>query len=43
MIKKIEHIGIAVRDLKGSNEIFKKIFGNSHYKVEKVESEGVST
>jgi methylmalonyl-CoA/ethylmalonyl-CoA epimerase len=43
MIKKIEHIGIAVKDLKHSNEIFKKLFGKEHYKVEEVESEGVST
>jgi methylmalonyl-CoA/ethylmalonyl-CoA epimerase len=43
MIKKIEHIGIAVKDLSHSNELFKKLFGNEHYKVEAVESEGVST
>jgi hypothetical protein len=29
MIKKIEHIGIAVKDLKASNELFKKIFVKS--------------
>lgn len=43
MIKKIEHIGIAVKDLENSNTLFKKLFGNEHYKIEKVESEGVST
>jgi methylmalonyl-CoA/ethylmalonyl-CoA epimerase len=43
MIKKIEHIGIAVKDLKNSNELFRKLFGQQHYKVEAVESEGVST
>ena len=43
MIKKIEHIGIAVKDLKSGNELFKKLFGQEHYKVEAVESEGVST
>jgi methylmalonyl-CoA/ethylmalonyl-CoA epimerase len=43
MIKKIEHIGIAVKDLGGSNELFRKLFGIEHYKVEGVESEGVST
>jgi len=43
LMKKIEHIGIAVKDLKLANEVFEKIFGKSHYKVEKVESEGVST
>ena len=43
MIQKIEHIGIAVKDLASSNELFKKLFGKDHYKVEAVESEGVST
>jgi methylmalonyl-CoA/ethylmalonyl-CoA epimerase len=43
MIQKIEHIGIAVKDLNHSNELFKKLFGIDHYKVEAVESEGVST
>jgi methylmalonyl-CoA/ethylmalonyl-CoA epimerase len=43
MIKKIEHIGIAVKDLNASNKLFKKLFGKEHYKVEAVESEGVST
>ena len=43
MIKKIEHIGIAVKSLNNSNDLFKKLFGKEHYKVEGVESEGVST
>lgn len=43
MIKKIEHIGIAVKDINASNELFKKLFGKEHYKIEAVESEGVST
>jgi methylmalonyl-CoA/ethylmalonyl-CoA epimerase len=43
MIKKIEHIGIAVKDISHSNELFKKLFGQQHYKTEVVESEGVST
>lgn len=43
MIKKIEHLGIAVKDLNNSNNLFKRLFGVEHYKVEKVESEGVST
>lgn len=43
MIQKIEHIGIAVKNLNNSNELFKKLFGKDHYKVEAVESEGVST
>lgn len=40
---KIEHIGIAVKNLESSNELFSKLFGQSPYKVETVESEGVST
>ncbi len=43
MLKKIEHIGIAVKNLNNSNELFKKLFGKDHYKVEAVASEGVST
>jgi len=43
MIKKIEHIGIAVKNLNHSNDLFKRLFGKAHYKVEPVESEGVST
>lgn len=40
---KIEHIGIAVKDLANSNALFAKLFGEAHYKVEAVESEGVAT
>lgn len=40
---KIEHIGIAVRDLEKANNLFKKLFGTSHYKIEEVASEGVKT
>ena len=43
MIKKIEHIGIAVENSKKSNEIFEKLFGTTSYKTELVESEGVKT
>ena len=42
-MKKIEHIGIAVRDIEQSNALFAKIFGEPAYKTEKVESENVST
>ncbi|TYC15597.1 methylmalonyl-CoA epimerase [Bizionia gelidisalsuginis] len=42
-MKKIEHIGIAVKNLKESNALFGKLFGEPHYKVETVESEGVNT
>jgi methylmalonyl-CoA/ethylmalonyl-CoA epimerase len=42
-MEKIEHIGIAVKDLAVSNLIFEKLFGAPPYKSEEVESEGVST
>lgn len=40
---KIEHLGIAVKNIKESNELFAKLFGKAAYKMEKVESEHVST
>ena len=43
MIKKIEHIGIAVKDLKKSEELFEKLLGEKPYKKEEVKSEGVVT
>jgi len=43
MIKKIEHIGIAVKNINESNTLFKKLFGKEYYKIEAVESEGVNT
>lgn len=42
-MRKIEHLGIAVRDLKAANELFAKLLGKAHYKEEGVESEGVRT
>ncbi|MEE2931303.1 MAG: methylmalonyl-CoA epimerase [Bacteroidota bacterium] len=42
-MKKIDHIGIAVKDLKKSNNIFRKILGEPHYKQEIIEQEGVVT
>ena len=42
-MNKIEHIGIAVKSLKDSNELFSKLFGETHYKIEEVVSEGVNT
>ncbi|MCA0930819.1 methylmalonyl-CoA epimerase [Lutimonas saemankumensis] len=42
-MNKIEHIGIAVKNLKESNELFSKLLGGPPYKTETVESEGVST
>lgn len=40
---RIEHIGIAVRDLAAGNELFRKLLGSEHYKTESVESEHVTT
>jgi methylmalonyl-CoA/ethylmalonyl-CoA epimerase len=40
---KIEHLGIAVKNLEQSNGLFEKLFGAAPYKLEKIESEGVST
>lgn len=42
-MKKIEHIGIAVKDLEAANATYKAVLGSEHYKTELVESEGVST
>ena len=42
-MRKIEHIGIAVKDLDVSNTLFEKLFGAPAYKAEVVESEGVTT
>ncbi len=42
-MKKIEHIGIAVKSLEDSNKLFAKLLGVPHYKVEEVASEGVRT
>ena len=43
MINKIEHIGIAVTDLKKSEDLFEKLLGKKAYKKEEVASEGVVT
>ncbi len=40
---KIEHIGIAVKDIEAANETYKKLMGYDHYKTEEVTSEGVIT
>lgn len=42
-MEKIEHIGIAVKDLDASNNLFASLFGKPHYKIEEVKSEGVKT
>ena len=43
IMDKLEHIGIAVKNLDQANELFAKLLGRPHYKVEEVESEGVKT
>lgn len=43
MMKKVEHIGIAVKNLADGNALFAKLFGKAHYKIEEVASEGVQT
>tara|TARA_B110000003_G_scaffold268935_1_gene299197 strand:- start:1137 stop:1538 length:402 start_codon:yes stop_codon:yes gene_type:complete len=43
VITKIEHIGIAVNDLKASEDLFKRLLGKKPYKKEEVASEGVTT
>ena len=43
MLDKIEHIGIAVKDLESANEVFAALFGEPAYKEEVVEREGVRT
>lgn len=40
---KIEHLGIAVKSLQASDELFAKLLGKENYKQEAVEREGVTT
>ncbi len=42
-MKKIEHIGIAVKSLSASIPLFEKLLNSECYKTEKVESEKVTT
>lgn len=42
-MNKIEHLGIAVKDLKVSIPLFEALLNTECYKTEAVESEGVST
>jgi len=43
MVNKIEHIGIAVKNMEDANILFEKLLGVPSYKEEAVESEGVLT
>ncbi|MGZ4001045.1 MAG: VOC family protein, partial [Mucilaginibacter sp.] len=40
---KIEHIGIAVKDIKAAGKLYEMLLNTSIYKIEGVESEGVKT
>ena len=42
-MEKIEHLGIAVKDLAASEALFTKLFGQPPYKREEVAGEGVIT
>ncbi|HEX5001616.1 MAG TPA: methylmalonyl-CoA epimerase [Bacteroidia bacterium] len=42
-MNKIEHIGIAVKDISASEILYEKLLGVAPYKSEIVESEGVTT
>ncbi|TYP77045.1 methylmalonyl-CoA epimerase [Aquimarina intermedia] len=42
-INKIEHLGIAVKDLDTANKLYEKLLGVAPYKKEVVESEAVTT
>jgi len=43
MLGKIEHLGIAVKDLEAANAVYEKLLGTAAYKQEAVESENVTT
>lgn len=42
-LRKLEHIGIAVRDLEKATALYAKLLGTTHYKIEEVQSEQVRT
>lgn len=42
-MNKVEHIGIAVKDIDTANAVYAKLLGVAHYKMEEVLSEGVRT
>ena len=43
MIKRIEHLGIAVKDIESAIGVFESLLGTDCYKQEEVKSEGVRT
>ena len=42
-MRKIEHIGIAVKNMEEANKTYRDLLGAEAYKAEEVESEGVLT
>jgi len=42
-MRKIEHIGIAVKNIEEANKTYRDLLGTEAYKAEEVESEGVLT
>ncbi|MGZ3752076.1 MAG: methylmalonyl-CoA epimerase [Mucilaginibacter sp.] len=42
-MRKIEHIGIAVKDISSAGEVYEKLLNAAVYKIETVGSEGVNT
>lgn len=42
-MRKIEHIGIAVKDIKSANKVYEALLNTKVYKEEEVGSEGVKT
>ncbi|MBL0745186.1 methylmalonyl-CoA epimerase [Chryseolinea lacunae] len=42
-MEKLEHIGIAVKNMEKAHSIFEALLGREHYKIEEVASEGVRT
>lgn len=43
IFRKVEHIGIAVKDLDAADLVYAALLGTSRYKIEDVPSEGVRT
>ncbi len=43
MLNKIEHLGIAIKNLETSDHLFAKLLGTEPYKQESVEREGIKT
>ncbi len=43
MLRKIEHLGIAVKSIDQSLKVFEALLGTTCYKIERVESEAVQT